>query len=119
MFSFICSFALGSVAILMFARARFEFTKTVALVPAMMAGIELFFAGVLEPAMFPVMTVLLTAFRAAMIGFGLFVLHEDAKMAARREEKRRRCARQVLCATHGIEPVRTVKETTVRVSEAA
>lgn len=119
MFSFICSFALGSVAILMFARARFEFTKTVALFPAVMAAIELFFASVLDPAMFPVLTAVLTALRASMVLFGLFVLREDAKMAARREEKRRRCARQVLCATHGIEPVRTVKSEAVRVSEAA
>ena len=119
MFSFICSFVLGSVAIVMFARARFEFTKTVALVPAAMALTELFFASVLEPAMFPVLTVLLTAFRVAAAGFGLFVLREDAKMAARRSEKRRRCARQVLCASHGIQPVTTEKSQNIRVFEAA
>lgn len=119
MFSFICSFALGSVALLMFSRARFEFTKTVALIPAAMAGIELFFASVLDPAMFPALTVLLTALRVAMIGFGLFVLREDAKMAVRREEKRRRCARQVLCASHGIQAVSAKKPAAECLSKVA
>lgn len=109
MLSFISSLVLGAVALTMYARARFEFTRTIALAPAVMAGLELYLANVLEIGAFPVLTVLLVAFRVAMVSLCVVTLCEDAKMAKRREEKRRRCARQTLCATHGIQPLVTAK----------
>lgn len=105
MLSFISCLVLGGLALLMFARAHFEFTRTVALLPGAMAVVELYLASVLEPGMFPVVTALLLLFRVAAVALGAVVLREDARLASLREEKRRRASRQILCATHGIEPV--------------
>ena len=119
MLSFLSSLVLGGVALAMFARAHFEFTKTVALVPALMAGVELFFASVLEPGLFPVLTALLMVFRVAVVALGVFTLREDAKMAKKREETRRRANRQILCATHGLEPVVAKRVESARLSKVA
>ena len=119
MLSFVSSLVLGFVALLMFARARFAFTKRVAFVPAVMAVAELFFASVLEPAMFPVLTALLVLFRVAAVALGVVTLRTDAAMAKKRAETRRRQNRQILCATHGIEPVAAKPAASARLSRVA
>ncbi len=119
MLNYISCLVLGAVALSMYSRAHFEFTRTIALAPTVMAGLELYLANVLEVGMFPVLTVLLTAFRVAMVSLCIVVLCEDAKMAKRREEKRRRSARQILCATHGIQALSSVKAESVALHKVA
>ena len=119
MLSFISGLVLGGVALALFARAHFEFTRMVALVPAVMAAAELFFASVLEPTMFPVLTAFLVLLRVAAVALGVVTLRVDAKLAERRRETRRRTARQMLCAVHGIEPVVSKKVVSARLSDVA
>lgn len=119
MLNFVSSLVLGAVALSMFARAHFEFTKTIALVPAAMAAMDLYLASVLEAGLFPMLTALLVLFRVSAVVLGVCVLREDAKLAKKREETRRRANRQILCATHGIEPVLAKRVESARLSKVA
>lgn len=93
--SIVSVIAMGVMFVYMINKAQFARTRRMAFLPMACCGMEILATGILHPASFPALTVLLVALRLVILGCCIGAMHQDAVMVKRREIKRLKLARAV------------------------
>lgn len=93
--SIISVIAMGVMFVYMINKAKFARTRRMAFLPMACCGMEILATGILHPASFPLLTILLVSLRLVILGCCIGAMHQDAIMVRRRETNRMRSARMV------------------------
>lgn len=104
---------LASLSAYMFACARFECTRRIAIIPGIMSLMEMTMAGVLSNTAFPLITAFLLLCKVAIVAIGIVAIRADRTMAQKRSERRRALKRKLAFAQnpiHMLPPVQSVAD---------
>lgn len=102
---------LASLSAYMFACARFECTRRIAIIPGVMSLMEMYMAGVLSNTAFPLITAFLLLCKVSIVVLGVIAIRADRTMAQKRSERRRALKRKMAFAQnpiHLLPPVQDV-----------
>lgn len=96
---------LGSLSAYMFACARFETTRRIALIPAIMCFAELCVFNLIPFMAHPVLSSILILCKVSILVIGTTAMKVDRAMSQKRCERRRVLRKQISCINHGIQVV--------------
>lgn len=100
---------LASLSAYMFVCARFERTRQIAIVPALMSAIELYVADILSPTSYPILTAILLLLKVGMIVLGITAIQVDRNLAQKRNARRKALRKQMQYAQSPISIVPMVE----------